>query len=107
MAAIPRAALMLLGGVVSDRTSPRRIMILTACSRTVLVAAVSGLIWIHALQLWQLYILALCFGVADAFAGPAAQAYLPSLVAPEQLAAETGQAVVVLAERTSTGPTNR
>lgn len=85
MAAIPRAALMLLGGAVTDRISPRRIMILTACARTVLVAAISGLIWIHMLQLWQLYILAFCFGIADAFATPAAQAYLPSLVAPEQL----------------------
>ena len=87
MAAIPRAALMLLGGAVTDRISPRRIMMLTACTRTVLVAAVSVLIWKHALQLWQLYILALCFGIADAFAAPAAQALLPSLVAPEQLAA--------------------
>jgi MFS family permease len=87
MAAIPRAALMLLGGALTDRVSPRRIMILTASLRTVLVAAVSALIWLHLLQLWHLYILALCFGIADAFAAPAGQAYLPSLVAPEQLAA--------------------
>ena len=86
-AAIPRAALMLLGGAVTDRVSPRRIMMLTASARTVLVAALSVLIWTHVLQLWQLYVLALCFGIADAFAGPASQAYLPSLVAPEQLAA--------------------
>ena len=87
IAAIPRAALMLLGGAVTDRISPRRIMMLTASLRTVLVAAVSGLIWLHGMHLWQLYILALCFGIADAFAGPAAQAYLPFLVAPEQLPA--------------------
>ena len=86
-AAIPRAALMLVGGAVTDRISPRRILILTAFLRSVLVAAVSGLIWLHMLTLWQLYTLAFCFGIADAFAGPAAQAYLPSLVAPEQLAA--------------------
>ena len=86
-AAIPRAGLMLLGGAVSDRTSPRRIMMLTAGARTVMVAAVSVLLWAHVLKVWQRYLLALCFGVADAFAGPAAQAYLPSLVQPEQLAA--------------------
>lgn len=106
MAAIPRAAFMLLGGAVTDRTSPRRIMILTASSRTVLVAAVSGLIWLHLLQLWQLYILALCFGIADAFAGPAAQAYLPSLVAPEQLAAanSVSQSTVQAATLIAPGP---
>ncbi|MBV8898264.1 MAG: MFS transporter [Acidobacteriaceae bacterium] len=86
-AAIPRAALMLLGGAVSDRASPRRIMIATASARTVLVAAIAALIWTHVLQLWQLYLLAFTFGVADAFAGPAAQTYLPSLVRPEQLPA--------------------
>ena len=37
--AIPRAALMLIGGAVTDRVSPRKIMILTAATRTLLVAA--------------------------------------------------------------------
>jgi hypothetical protein len=106
VAAIPRAALMLLGGAVTDRISPRKIMILTASLRTVLVAAVSGLIWLHVLQLWQLYILALCFGIADAFAGPAAQAYLPFLVAPEQLAAanSVSQSTVQVTTLVSPGP---
>src|ERR1700760_2378344 len=48
-AAIPRAALMLLGGAVTDRISPRRIMILTASARAALVAALSILIWAHLL----------------------------------------------------------
>jgi MFS family permease len=106
MAAIPRAALMLLGGAVTDRISPRRIMMLTASARTVLVAAVSVLLWMHVLQLWQLYILALCFGIADAFAGPAAQAYLPSLVEPEQLAAanSVSQSTIQVATLVAPGP---
>ena len=106
VAAIPRAALMLVGGAVTDRISPRKIMIFTASLRTVLVAAVSGLIWFHGLHLWQLYILALCFGVADAFAGPAAQAYLPFLVAPEQLAAanSVSQSTVQVCTLIAPGP---
>jgi MFS family permease len=87
VAAIPRAGLMLLGGAVTDRVSPRRIMMMTATARTVLVAAVAALLWRHGLHLWQLYVLALCFGVADAFAAPAAQTFLPSLVEREQLPA--------------------
>ena len=85
-AAIPRAVFMLVGGAVSDRFSPRRIMIVAASSRAVAVAAISTLIWAHSLQVWQLYVLAFCFGTADAFASPAAQAFLPSLVTSEQLA---------------------
>jgi hypothetical protein len=106
MAAIPRAALMLLGGAVTDRISPRRIMMLTASSRTVLVAAISGLIWLHVLHLWQLYILALGFGIADAFAGPAAQAYLPSLVAQDQLPAANAvsQSTIQVATLVAPGP---
>ena len=87
IAAFPRAGLMLLGGAVSDRFSPRRIMMTTATARTILVAAVAALIWIHRLHLGQLYMLAFAFGVADAFAAPAAQTYLPSLVKPDQLPA--------------------
>jgi MFS family permease len=86
-AAIPRAALMLVGGVLTDRFSPRKIMMVTACCRTVLVSAISVLLWKHSLKLWPLYMLAFGFGSADAFAGPAAQAFLPSLVARDQLAA--------------------
>jgi len=76
---------MLMGGAISDRISPRRIMITTASTRTLFVAGIAVLIWIHILHLWHLYVLAFAFGVADAFAYPAAQAFLPSLVEPEQL----------------------
>jgi MFS family permease len=85
--AIPRAALMLIGGAVTDRVSPRRIMILTAAARTALVAALAALIWAHHVEVRQIYALSFLFGVADAFAAPAAQTLLPSLVAPAQLPA--------------------
>src|SRR6476619_7013320 len=56
-AAIPRAALMLLGGAVTDRLSARRVMITTALTRTVLVGTVVALLWLKIVALWQLYIL--------------------------------------------------
>jgi MFS family permease len=71
--AIPRAALMLIGGAVTDRVSPRKIMILTAATRTLLVAALAAFIWTHHVEVWQIYVLCFFFGVADAFAAPAAQ----------------------------------
>jgi len=85
--AIPRAALMLIGGAVTDRVSPRKIMILTAAARTLLVATLAAFVWTHHVEVSQLYVLSFFFGVADAFAAPAAQTLLPSLVAPAQLPA--------------------
>jgi MFS family permease len=85
--AIPRAALMLVGGAVTDRVSPRTIMIVTAAARTLLVAILAALIWTHHVEVWQIYVLSFFFGVADAFAAPAAQTLLPLLVSPAQLPA--------------------
>jgi MFS family permease len=86
-AAIPRAVLMLLGGALTDRISPRRILMGTASARTVFVAAIGALLWFHDLRIWELYLLGFAFGVADAFAMPAASAFLPSLLQREQLVA--------------------
>ncbi|HEY7404404.1 MAG TPA: MFS transporter [Candidatus Angelobacter sp.] len=86
-AAIPRAVLMLLGGALTDRISPRRILMGTASARTLFVAAIGALLWFHHLRIWELYILGFAFGVADAFAMPAFSAFLPSLLQREQLVA--------------------
>jgi MFS family permease len=101
---IPRAVLMLMGGVVSDRISARKIMIATATARTICVAVIGVLVWFQVLHMWELYALAIAFGVADAFAAPAQTAYLPSLLQPEQLvaASSVGQTTAQLA--TIVGP---
>jgi MFS family permease len=85
--AIPMVVLMLVGGVLSDRLSARRILIVTASARTVCVATIGALVALHAVALWQIYLLALAFGIADAFAMPASQTLVPSIVEPEQLPA--------------------
>lgn len=86
-AGIPRAALMLMGGAVTDRVSSRKVLLATASARAVLVAAIGLLLWLGTLQLWHVYVLASAFGVADAFAMPSAGPLLRSLVEPEQLPA--------------------
>ncbi len=85
VAAIPRAALMLVGGAVTDRFSARRVLMTTAGTRTVLVGIVTALIWFQVIQLWHLYVLTFLFGVADAFSFPAGSALIPTLVPPQQL----------------------
>ncbi len=84
-AAVPRAVLMLMGGAVSDRFAPRSVLLITAGARTVLVAFVAVLTWLHVVQLWHLYVLSVLFGTADAFGLPAGQALLPTLVERHQL----------------------
>jgi MFS family permease len=85
--AIPRAVLMLMGGALTDRVSPRKIMMSTALARTVCVTVIGLLVWFQMLQTWELYALAVAFGIADAFAAPAGQAFLPFLLKREQLVA--------------------
>ena len=86
-AAIPRAALMLVGGAVTDRFSPRNVLIATGVVRIILVTTMAALTGLEIIRLWQIYVLACAFGVADAFSFPASTALLPSLVRPEQYAA--------------------
>jgi len=85
--AVPRAAFMLLGGAVTDRIAPKRILIATAAGRMLLVTATAALSYLHLLQLWHLYGLALAFGTADAFGMPAGQVLVPALLSEEQLPA--------------------
>ena len=104
-AAIPRAMLMLIGGAITDRLSPRRILMSTASARTVFVAAIGLLLWFHVLHLWELYVLGFAFGVADAFSMPAFSTYLPSLVKREQLLASNSVFQTTAQLTTIAGPT--
>src|SRR5205085_1330462 len=52
--AIPRAVLMLMGGVLTDRISPRKIMVGTASARAACVTAIGLLVWLELLQTWEL-----------------------------------------------------
>jgi MFS family permease len=102
--AIPRALLMLMGGAVSDRLSPRKIMIGTAMGRTICVTVIGVLVWLRVLRIWELYALAVAFGVADAFAAPAQTAYMPSLLQREQLVAASSVSQSTAQITTIVGP---
>lgn len=90
--AIPRALLMLLGGALSDRVSPRRIMIISNIARCILVAAIAVLVYTDLVQLWHLYILSVAFGIADSFFHPALNTMIPKVVDRNQL--EAGNAIL-------------
>ena len=83
--AIPRALFMLLGGAMSDRISPRSLMLVSNALRTVVVAIIAALVLTGHAQLWQLYVLALIFGTVDAFFHPALNTIVPMLVSERLL----------------------
>jgi MFS family permease len=85
LAAVPRALFMLVGGALTDRFSPRSVMLVSNLSRMALVGLLAGLVLGDLVQLWMLYILALAFGLMDAFFFPAQSAIVPRLVGREQL----------------------
>jgi MFS family permease len=80
VAAIPRAVFLLLGGALSDRFSPRSLMLWSNVIRSVLVGIIAALVLSGRAELWQLYATAGIFGVVDAFFYPAISAILPMLV---------------------------
>jgi MFS family permease len=88
--AIPRALLMLVGGVSVDRLSPRRVMLAANVVRLVAVALLGAVVVAGAAQLWMLYAFALVFGIADAFFFPAQTSIVPELVDPELLQRANG-----------------
>ncbi len=86
-AAIPRAVFMLLGGALSDRFSPRNLMLTSNAIRAVVVGVLAALVISGNAQLWHLYVLAAIFGLVDAFFYPALNTIVPMLVSETHLPA--------------------
>lgn len=83
--AVPRGVLLLLGGAVVDRYSPRLVMVITHLVRAAALAAVAVVSFFGTPTLWQLSALALVMGVAAAFFAPASDSIIPSLVDDDEL----------------------
>lgn len=87
IAAIPRALFMLFGGALSDRFSPRLVMLVSNFLRFLLIGTLAGLTYLNAIDLPTIFVIAFLFGLADAFLFPAASAMPPRLLEKEHLAA--------------------
>lgn len=89
---LPRAIMMLVGGAIVDRTSPRNVMLITNLLRCGLVFLLAFLIFINQINLPIIFGIALLFGLADAFFYPAATSIVPSVVKKEDL--KSGNAIM-------------
>ncbi|WP_372465467.1 MFS transporter [Streptomyces olivaceus] len=90
VSAVPRALLMLGGGVVVDRLGPRRAVIGSDAVRCAAVLAVAVLLFATDPGLWLLALLALVFGAVDALFLPAVGALPARITAKDQLARVQG-----------------
>ncbi|MCB8904653.1 MULTISPECIES: MFS transporter [unclassified Streptomyces] len=85
VSAVPRALLMLGGGVVADRFGPRRVVIASDTVRCLVVLGVAALVLVTSPTLWMLAGVALVFGIVDALFMPAVGALPPRIAPHDQL----------------------
>ncbi|HEX4206059.1 MAG TPA: MFS transporter [Ktedonobacteraceae bacterium] len=84
---IPRAASVLLGGVLSDRLRPRRTMLLTDTVRIFLMAALAFLVIQGHPVLWSLCLVSTLLGLFGGLFIPASWSVTPSILSDEELQA--------------------
>ncbi len=90
---LPRAVFLLFGGALTDRISPRRMMLAANLVRMSLTAVMAFLVLTGAAQMWMVYIFSLVFGVAAGFAIPAENSIVPLLVGGDDL--QSGNAIIM------------
>ena len=82
---------LLIGGVWADRLPRHRIMVSTDLIRGLLHTLLAVLILVDELSIWQLVVIEVCFGAAEAFFRPAYSGLVPQTV-PEELIQEANAA---------------
>ncbi len=90
---IPRALFMLFGGAVTDRFSPRLVILVADIARLVLVALMAVVVLSGIVQMWMLYAFGLGFGLVAGFAVPAGNSMVPMLVGEQDV--QAGNSVVM------------
>ena len=84
---LPRAGFMLIGGVVTDRLSPRLVMLIADLVRLVLTALMAFAVLSGTIEIWMVYVFAFAFGTVAGFAMPAEHSIVPMLVGKSDLQA--------------------
>ena len=83
--AIPLVAFVLLGGVFADRLPRQRVMVASDTIRAVLHAVLAVLILTGAVRIWQMVVIGMLFGTAEAFFRPAYTGLVPQTVGEHRI----------------------
>ena len=82
---VPSWFFMLYGGVVADRVSRRKLLIITQFIMMILAFVLAALVFTGTVQPWHILVLAFGLGSANAFDAPARQAFVSEMVDREDL----------------------
>ena len=83
--AIPLVAFVLLGGVLADRLPRQRVMVASDTILAVLHAVLAVLILTGAVRIWQMVVIGMLFGTAEAFFRPAYTGLVPQTVGEDRI----------------------
>lgn len=82
---LPTWIFMLYAGVIADRVSRKKTLLITQTAMMILAFILASLTFLKIVQPWHIICLAAGMGIANAFDAPARQAFVRELVEPEAL----------------------
>ncbi|MBI2864232.1 MAG: MFS transporter [Chloroflexi bacterium] len=85
MRTAPLLLIGMFGGVLADRLDRRKLLVASQIANMVLNLILAVLIVTHSLEVWHVFVTALCAGVVMSFQQPTMQAMIPNLVGERDL----------------------
>jgi MFS family permease len=82
---VPTVLLLLVGGVIVDRVPRRAAMLVSDVTRGIAVTVIALLVALGDIQIWELAVMSVLFGAADALFYPASTAVVPEILPAELL----------------------
>lgn len=73
------------GGLIADRFPKRTILLITQSCAGVLAFILGGLVLLHLIQLWMVYVLAICLGIVNSVDNPTRNSFIFEMVGPEYI----------------------
>jgi MFS family permease len=101
---VPAWLLTLYGGVVADRMSRRKLMIITQSAMMLFAFILAALAFLHVVEPWHVVLLSFGLGTANAFDAPARQAFVGEMVDSEYLTNAIALNATMFHTATAIGP---
>ncbi len=84
-AGLPMLALTMLGGSAADKFDKRKILLITQYVQIGIAVSIGLLLWSGKIAIWQIFIFAAILGISNSFEMPTLNAFVPELVARDEI----------------------